>query len=237
MEKQIEKFRQRLIADGNAPEKVPRYSSDADGQLSIDLWAELKVSDISELRGVAVTKFKTFSSSLRDLSPLAGAPLRELTLYPQCGVSDISPLRDAPLETLYLDVVPVRDISIVRKMPLKNGLSQRLSHHGRLAAGGRSNARNRAAAGGGQKRRDTPQSSEDRDDLLWVGWDPQTPETNRRGVLEGIRREESWWPKMNSPLRKVAVAGPALFWPAACHPFHSLSLLARGHGRTPLLPR
>jgi hypothetical protein len=119
MEKQLEKFRQSLVAQGNDQEKVPRYFFDADGQLSIDLWKELKVSDISGLRGVAVTKFVAYSSSLRDLSPLAGAPLKQLTLFTPCGVTDLSPLRDAPLEMLYLDVIPVRDISAVRTMPLK----------------------------------------------------------------------------------------------------------------------
>ena len=100
--------------------QIPHWAFDAEGQLSINIPKEVKFSDISELRGVAVTKFITYSNSLRDLSPLAGAPLRELVLFPPCGVSDISPLRDAPLESLYLDMVPVRDISAVRKMPLKS---------------------------------------------------------------------------------------------------------------------
>ncbi len=119
MEKQLEKFRQSLIAQGNEPAKVPRFAFDTEGQLFINLSNNVKVSDLTELRGVAVTKFVANSSSLRDISPLAGASLRELTLFPDCKVTDISALRGAPLEILYLDVAPVRDISVVRGMPLR----------------------------------------------------------------------------------------------------------------------
>src|SRR5205807_2695097 len=74
MEKQLEKFRQSLIAEGNDPEKVPRFSFDAEGKLDVTI-VSLKCSDISDLRGVAVTYFGVNAASFRDLSPLAGAPL------------------------------------------------------------------------------------------------------------------------------------------------------------------
>lgn len=118
MEKQLDKFRQRLIAEGNDPEKVPRWGFSPDGQLNIDIPRDVKCSDISELRGLAVTKFVTYSSSLRDLSPLAGAPLRSLDLGFPCGVVDISPLRGAPLNSVTLSQTLVKDISVLRGMPL-----------------------------------------------------------------------------------------------------------------------
>ena len=118
MEKQIEKFRQRLIAEGNAPEKVPRWAFDADGGLTISI-PDLKCPDISELRGLPVTSFGSKSPSLHDLSPLAGAPLRMVGLGYPCGVSDLSPLRCAPLERLSIEHTPVADISMLRDMPLR----------------------------------------------------------------------------------------------------------------------
>jgi tetratricopeptide (TPR) repeat protein len=119
MEKQLEKFRRSLVAQGNEPDKVPRWAFDANGVLNISIPKELKVSDISELRGVAVNHFQTESSALRDLSPLGGAPLRNLHLGYPCGVSDLSPLRGAPLERIVLTNRLVRDISVLRGMPLR----------------------------------------------------------------------------------------------------------------------
>ena len=110
MEKQIEKFRQSLIAQGNAPEKIPEWTFDPKGELTIYLPMDLKYHDIADLRGVAVTKFSAFGSELRDISPLSGAPLHELMLCAPCLVSDISPLRNAPLETLNLSGLPIHDI-------------------------------------------------------------------------------------------------------------------------------
>jgi hypothetical protein len=120
MEKQLEKFRQRLVAEGNDPEKIPRWSFDANGGLSISLDARLKCSDLSELRGVAVTSLKIYPSTVRDLSPPAGAPLRSVTIAHPCAVTDLSPLRGAPIEILAVDLTSVRDISALRGMPLRH---------------------------------------------------------------------------------------------------------------------
>ena len=118
MEKQLEKFRQSLIAQGNAPDTVPRFAFDVNGGLSISIPKELKCTDISELRGVAVTGFWSKCGSLRDLSPLAGAPLREVGLGFPSAVVDLSPLRGAPLNVISLEHVSVTDISALRGMPL-----------------------------------------------------------------------------------------------------------------------
>ena len=118
-EMQLENFRRSLVAQGNTPEKVPHWNFDVNGELTITLPPDLKCSDLSGLRGVAVNKFVAYNSSFSDLSPLTGAPLHELTLYPPCKVFDLSPLRDAPLEVLSLTMVPIRDISALRRMPLK----------------------------------------------------------------------------------------------------------------------
>ena len=117
MEKQLEKFRQSLIAQGNDPEKLRRYQFDADGNLEIYVF-NLKCSDISELRGVAVTLFYCNSNALSDLSPLAGAPLDKLELY-KTSVSDLSPLRSAPLREITLNGSPVKDLSPLRGMQLQ----------------------------------------------------------------------------------------------------------------------
>jgi Leucine-rich repeat (LRR) protein len=116
MEKQLEKFRQSLIAQGNAPDKVPRFAFKADGGLMINL-LNYKMSDISELRGVAVTDF-ICDGGLSDLAPLTGAPLAHLHVT-SAAISDLSPLRGAPLKTLYIPNTSVRDLSPLRGAPLE----------------------------------------------------------------------------------------------------------------------
>ncbi|HEV7406382.1 MAG TPA: serine/threonine-protein kinase [Chthoniobacteraceae bacterium] len=117
MEKQLAKFRQRLIAEGNAPEKVPRWAFDAEGDLSVSIRG-LNCSDISELRGVAVTSFSAQGPALRDLAPLRGAPLTYLWLH-GTPVSDLTALAGAPITDLTVVNSRVTDISALRGLPLR----------------------------------------------------------------------------------------------------------------------
>jgi hypothetical protein len=55
---------------------------------------------------------------LRDLSPLAGLPIRQLNLY-ATGVADLTPLRGLPLEELNVHGTQVADFGPLRGLPLK----------------------------------------------------------------------------------------------------------------------
>jgi Leucine-rich repeat (LRR) protein len=134
MEKQLEKFRQSLIAQGNDPDKVPRFAFNTEGKLVVRLMSPAiwKCSDISELRGVAVTEFycdrpitsiaalagaplehfQSNSASLTDLSPLRGATLVE-ALLGGTSVADLSPLRGMPLRKLTINKTAVSDVAIL----------------------------------------------------------------------------------------------------------------------------
>lgn len=118
-EKQLEKFRQSLIAQGNDPEKVPVYSFGSGGKLTVKVQtpAVWNVTDISGLRGVAVTSF-ICDRPIRDITPLSGAPLESLTLTSP-SISDLSPLRDAKLSDVFLCGTSVSDLSPLRGMPVR----------------------------------------------------------------------------------------------------------------------
>ncbi len=66
-----------------------------------------------------MTALNVHTSTIRDLSPLASAPLRSVGIYFPCGVTDLSPLRGTPVESLTLGHTSVRDISVLRGMPLR----------------------------------------------------------------------------------------------------------------------
>ncbi|MBI5393715.1 MAG: hypothetical protein HZA91_00300 [Verrucomicrobia bacterium] len=75
------------------------------------------VSDLSPLRGMALTMLACHSTDVGDLSPLRGMPLTVLS----CGstqVSDLSPLAGMPLTVLSVDNTPVADLAPLAGMPL-----------------------------------------------------------------------------------------------------------------------
>jgi Leucine-rich repeat (LRR) protein len=118
-EKQLEKFHQSLIAQGNDPDKLPRFAFSMDGKLVIKLQppAVGKCTDISGLRGVAVNEFYS-DRQISDIAPLAGAPL-EYLFVSSPSISDLSPLRGAPLKTLHIPGTAVSDLSPLRGAPLE----------------------------------------------------------------------------------------------------------------------
>jgi hypothetical protein len=58
------------------------------------------------------------SSDLKDLSPLAGMPLKEFGCW-STPVSDLTPLKGMSLTTLKVPNTPVKDLSVVAGMPLE----------------------------------------------------------------------------------------------------------------------
>ena len=100
-----------------------------------------KLSNISPLKGLPLTAFTSLpGSSVSDLTPLAGAPLKHIFLgdMPIVGlagvrglpletltigrsqVSDLSPLRGMQLRKLHLDTLPVSDLSPIQGMPIED---------------------------------------------------------------------------------------------------------------------
>ena len=86
-----------------------------DGTLKLDLRGQ-NLSDVSFLKGLAISKLILQDNPLTDLSPLRGLPLRELHLA-HTNVSDLTPLRGAPLEKIYFDETPVKDLRPLLEMP------------------------------------------------------------------------------------------------------------------------
>ena len=77
-----------------------------------------KLSDLSPLKGMMLTKLHFSDSQVFDLSPLVGMPLT----YLRCNftqVPDLSPLKGMQLTTLYCANIPNSDLSPLQKMPLK----------------------------------------------------------------------------------------------------------------------
>ena len=107
-----------------------------DGTIELDC-NNLKLPDLTALKGLKISKLTAEDNPITDLSPLAGMPLRRLTLcrtrvsnlQPLRGmlltdlrlygtaVTDLSPLRGMPLEELYFDGTPVKDLRPLLEMP------------------------------------------------------------------------------------------------------------------------
>ena len=78
-----------------------------------------KLADISPLKGMKLKRFECFfNDDLTEIKALAGMPLEFL----QCssnGVSDLSPIAGAPLRELWSGGTPLRSLEPVRGMPLE----------------------------------------------------------------------------------------------------------------------
>jgi uncharacterized protein (TIGR03067 family) len=77
-----------------------------------------KLSDLSPLKGMALTSLNLECTDVTDLSPLKGMPLKSLNLWHVINVADLTPLEGMPLETLTMWNNPVKDLSPLKGMPL-----------------------------------------------------------------------------------------------------------------------
>ena len=96
----------------------------------------VKLADLSPLKGMNLTVLSCAYSQVSDLSPLKGMPLKELSCantkvsdlaplrgmpltYVNCQntlVPDLSPLKDTPLKILQMDFKPERDTEVLRSI-------------------------------------------------------------------------------------------------------------------------
>jgi Leucine-rich repeat (LRR) protein len=77
-----------------------------------------KLSDLSPLTGMPLTKLALVGINVSDLSPLKGIPLTNLGLSWSMKVADISPLQGMPLESLICPGTAISDLSPLKGMPL-----------------------------------------------------------------------------------------------------------------------
>ena len=72
------------------------------------------------LRGIPISRLQLANLPIRDLTPLAGMPLRLLSLA-ACRISarSLDPLRNCPIEELDLSDTYASDISVLRDLPLR----------------------------------------------------------------------------------------------------------------------
>ncbi len=81
----------------------------------LQLGGPSKVSDLSPLRTMNLTRLDLTYPAVADLSPLRGMPLKTLKLG-HAPVTDLSPLADMPLESLFCDFRPYRDTQVLRSL-------------------------------------------------------------------------------------------------------------------------
>jgi formylglycine-generating enzyme required for sulfatase activity len=77
-----------------------------------------KLSDLSPLAGMSISRLDCSSTQISDLSPLAGLPLTYLH-FNHNPVSDLAPLKGMPLEELGLAETKVADLSPLKGMKIK----------------------------------------------------------------------------------------------------------------------
>jgi hypothetical protein len=77
-----------------------------------------KLSDLSPLAGLRLTRLRCEENPVADLGPLRGMPLTLLTAG-ETRVSDLSPLRGMRLTALTLQNTGVKDLSPLKGMPLR----------------------------------------------------------------------------------------------------------------------
>ncbi|MCX6911144.1 MAG: hypothetical protein NTY01_24315, partial [Verrucomicrobia bacterium] len=75
------------------------------------------LSDLSPLRGLALTDLRCANTQIADLTPLKGMPLEYLSLVGN-PVSDLQPLAGAPLARLFLASTQVSDLAPLKGMAL-----------------------------------------------------------------------------------------------------------------------
>ncbi len=96
-----------------------RVSDDPQAMTIAELRDRLQIGDAGEITKVGgrIVSMDLQRTSVKDLSALAGLPLKELYLE-DTPVADISPLAGMPLEKLYLSLTQVTDLSPLRGMQL-----------------------------------------------------------------------------------------------------------------------
>ena len=78
-----------------------------------------KLSDLSPLKGMALTSLNLEGTDVTDLSPLKGMPLKYLRLWDDSNVADLTPLEGMPLKSLLIfNLRHVKDLSPLKGMPL-----------------------------------------------------------------------------------------------------------------------
>tara|TARA_R110002111_G_scaffold262848_1_gene341751 strand:- start:3211 stop:7506 length:4296 start_codon:yes stop_codon:yes gene_type:complete len=78
------------------------------------------VSDLTPLKGMKLVHLYGTHTKIKDLSPLSEMPLKVLLLWSSPYVSDLSPLKGLRLTNLNLDFTQVADLSPLRGMELTN---------------------------------------------------------------------------------------------------------------------
>jgi hypothetical protein len=77
-----------------------------------------RLTDLSPLKGLALTKLNISHSTVKDLSPLKGMPLQSLEFF-SAAVKDLSPLAGMPLTDLQCSNNPISDLEPLRGMRLQ----------------------------------------------------------------------------------------------------------------------
>jgi tetratricopeptide (TPR) repeat protein len=95
---------------------------DKEGELHLSLahlGKNVRVRDLSPLKGMKLSTLNLYHTAVEDLTPLQGMPLTRLDLGGCAGVKDLRPLRGMPLTWLNLDGLDkLTDLEPLRGLPL-----------------------------------------------------------------------------------------------------------------------
>jgi hypothetical protein len=102
----------------------PDYTGKAEVKMEGGRIVELNLSraNVTDIRPLAGLPLRTLSlawNPVKDLSPLRGMPLEELDLWNAKEVADLTPLADAPLRELFAHDTKVADVRPVAGCPLQ----------------------------------------------------------------------------------------------------------------------
>jgi serine/threonine protein kinase/Leucine-rich repeat (LRR) protein len=106
-------WRNALREAGIVPKSLKRLE---DGTWELNL-EQVKINDLSVLRGAPISMLRLTKTAVHDLSPLKGIPLTKLYVN-GTAVENLEPLRDMALTDLSLADTKVSDLSVLRGMPL-----------------------------------------------------------------------------------------------------------------------
>lgn len=95
--------------------KITDFSQLTDLSVSILAISNTAIADLSPLRKMPLTRLFCDDTPVADLSPLKDIPLHTLSIT-GTAVTDLSPIKDIPLTQLNFDIVPERDVELLRAM-------------------------------------------------------------------------------------------------------------------------
>jgi hypothetical protein len=119
-EKELRETELRLTQDNPRTHMLAIRASGRPGGLCLHAGYPQELCSIAALASLPLVELWLAGTSVQDLSPLRGMPLRVLNMYAAPLLKDLSPLRGMPLAILDISRTSVDDLSALRGAPLEH---------------------------------------------------------------------------------------------------------------------